>query len=65
MTKHMLNYSVKRVLNPMNDVTGQSGIIDDKFGPSRSVTRQYLSRHIQDIAGHFSGASSDAKGLFD
>ena len=65
MTKHMLNYSVKRVLNPMNDVTGQSGIIDDKFGPSRSVIRQYLSRHIKDIAGHFSGASSDAKGLFD
>ena len=65
MTKHMLNYSVKRVLNPMSDVTGQSGIIDTQFGAARSVTRQYLSRHIQDIAGHFSGAPSDAKGLFD
>lgn len=65
MTKHMLNYSVKRVLNPMSDVTGQSGIIDDHFGGARSITRQYLSRHIQDIAGHFSGATSDAKGLFD
>ena len=65
MTKHMLNYSIKRVLSPMSDVTGQSGIIDDQFGSARSITRQYLSRHIQDIAGHFSGATSDAKGLFD
>lgn len=65
MTKHMLNYSVKRVLNPMNDVTGQSGIIDDQFGPARSITRQYLSRHIRDIAGHFSGTASNAKELFD
>lgn len=65
MTKHMLNYSAKRVLNPMNDVTGQSGIIDDQFGAARSITRQYLSRRIQDISGHFSGAISDAKGLFD
>ena len=65
MTKHMLNYSIKRVLSPMSDGTGQSGIIDDQFGSARSITRQYLSRHIQDIAGHFSGATSDAKGLFD
>lgn len=65
MTKHMLNYSVKRVLNPMSDVTGQSGIIDDQFGSARSITRQYLSRHIRDIAGRFSGAPSDAKELFD
>ena len=65
MTKHMLNYSVKRVLNPMSDVTGQSGIIDDQLGSARSITRQYLSRHIRDIAGRFSGAPSDAKGLFD
>ena len=65
MTKHMLNYSVKRVLNPMSDVTGQSGIIDDQLGSARSITRQYLSRHIRDLAGRFSGAPSDAKGLFD
>ena len=49
----------------MSDVTGQSGIIDDQLGAARSITRQYLSRHIRDIAGRFSGAPSDAKGLFD
>lgn len=65
MTMHMLNHSIKRVLSPMSDVTGQSGIIDDHFGNARSITRQHLSKHIQDIAGHFSGSTSDAKGLFD
>ena len=61
----MLNYSANRVLNPMSDITGQSGIIDDQFGAARSITRQYLSRHIRDIAGRFSGTPSDAKKLFD
>lgn len=65
MTKHMLNYSVKRVLSPMSDVTGQSGIIDDQLGKARSINRQYLSRHIQDIARRFSGAPANAKELFE
>lgn len=65
MTMHMLNYSIKRVLTPMSDVTGQSGIIDDYLGSAHSITRQQLSRQIQDIAGHFSASTPDAKGLFD
>jgi len=66
MTKHMLDYSTKRVLSPMNDVTGQSGIIDDSLGSTNSIDRQYLSSHIKDIAGRFSGsdAVSVAKELF-
>ncbi|MFB0919922.1 MAG: hypothetical protein QMB62_03430, partial [Oscillospiraceae bacterium] len=43
MTKHLLDYSTKRVLSPMNDVTGQSRIIDDYFGAANSVSRQHLS----------------------
>lgn len=65
MTMYFLNYSTKRVLTPMSDVTGQSGIIDDNLGIARSITRQKLSGHIKDIAGRFLGATSDAKKLFD
>ena len=66
MTKHMLDYSTKRVLSPMNDVTGQSGVIDDYLGPVSSINRQYLSSHIKGIAGRFSGsdAVSVTKELF-
>jgi len=39
MTKHILDYSTKRVLSPTNDVTGQSGVIDDYLGQSNSVSR--------------------------
>lgn len=65
MTMHFLNYSTKRVLTPMSDVTGQSGIIDDNLGIARSITRQRLSGHIKDMARRFSGSTSDAKRLFD
>lgn len=65
MTSHFLNYSTKRVLTPMSDVTGQSGVIDDNFGIAHSITRQNLSRQIKDLAGRFSGAPSNAKELFD
>lgn len=66
MTKHLLDYSTKRVLSPMNDITGQSGIIDDYFGTANSLSRQHLSHYIKDIAGHFSGsyATSVTKELF-
>ena len=65
MTMHFLNYSTKRVLTPMSDVTGQSGVIDDNLGIARSITRQRLSGHIKDMARRFSGSTSDAKRLFD
>lgn len=65
MTMHFLNYSTKRVLTPMSDITGQSGIVDDDLGVAHSITRQNLSGHIRDIAGRFLGATSDAKKLFD
>ena len=42
-----------------------SGIIDDNLGIAHNITRQKLSGHIKDIAGHFLGATSDAKKLFD
>ena len=58
MTRHLLNYSVKRVLNPMHDVTGQSGMIDNCFGPSKSLNRQTLSHYIKDIEGRFSSMKS-------
>jgi len=66
MTKHLLDYSVKRVLLPMHDVTGQSGIIDNYLGASNSIERQRLSHYIKDIAGRFSGsdATSVTKELF-
>lgn len=66
MTKHLLDYSVKRVLLPMHDVTGQSGIIDSYFGASNSIERQHLSHYLKDIAGRFSGsdATSVTKELF-
>lgn len=66
MTKHFLDYSVKRVLSPINDVTGQSGIIDNYLGAANSIERQQLSHHIKDIAGRFSGSdvTSVAKELF-
>lgn len=67
MTKHLLDYSVKRVLSPMHDITGQSGIIDDYLGSSNSIERQHLSHYIKDIAGRFSGsdATSVTKELFN
>ena len=66
MTKHFLNYSTKRVLSPMNDVTGQSGVIDSYLGARNSFDRQHLSHYIKDIAGRFSGsdAVSVTKELF-
>jgi len=66
MTKHMLDYSTKRILSPINDVTGQSGVIDEYLGFANSLNRQYLSSHIKDIAGRFSGtdAVSVTKDLF-
>jgi len=65
MTKHMLDYSTRRVLNPMNDVTGQSGEIDSNFGGRSSIIRQQLSHQIKNIAGKFSGATAYAKELFE
>lgn len=65
MTMHFLNYSTKRILSPMSDVTGQSGIIDDNLGITHSITRQHLSSYIKNIAGLFSGTTPDAKKLFD
>ena len=67
MTKYLLDYSVKRVLSPMNDITGQSGIIDDRFGTSNSLRRQNISHYIKNIAGRFSGsdAASVTKELFN
>lgn len=58
MTKHFLDYSTKRVLSPMNDVTGQSGIIDNYLGTTNSIKRQHLSHYIKDIAGRFSGSDA-------
>ena len=58
MTKHLLNYSVKRILSPMNDVTGQSGTIDGYLGVKNSPDRQLASRYIQDIASRFSGSDA-------
>lgn len=66
MTKHLLDHSTKRVLSQMNDITGQSGIIDNYLGTTNSPYRQELSHHIKDIAGRFSGsdANSVIKELF-
>lgn len=66
MTKYLLDCSTKRVLSPMNDVTGQSKIIDDYFGAANSISRQHLSYYIKDIARRFSGsdATSVTKELF-
>lgn len=58
MTKHLLDYSTKRVLAPMNDVTGQSGIIDSYLGVKNSLNRQHLSHYIRDIAERFSGSDA-------
>ena len=58
MTKHLLNYSTKRILSPMNDITGQSGIIDNYLGAPNSLYRQIISYNIRDIAGHFSGSDA-------
>ena len=54
------------VLSPMNDVTGQSGVIDSYLGDRNSFDRQHLSHYIKDIAGRFSGsdAVSVTKELF-
>ena len=60
MTKYVLEYSVKRVLNPVVDVTGQSIIVDDNLGPSKSVSRQRLSNYFKDLASRFSGSDAVA-----
>lgn len=67
MTKHLLDHSVKRVLSPMNDITGQSGTIDSYFGPKGSLDRQKASMHIKEIANRFSGADAGSvkKELFN
>lgn len=66
MTKYYLDASVKRVLRPIADVTGQSNLIDSDLGPTNSINRQQLSHHINSIAGRFSGsdAVSVTKELF-
>ena len=66
MTKYFLDSSVKRVLRPISDITGQSHLIDSDLGPANSILRQQISHHIKDIAGRFSGsdAVSVTKELF-
>ena len=58
MTNHLLKHSIKRVLSPMVDVTGQSGTIDSDLGSQNSIQRQQVSYHIKDISKRFS--ESDA-----
>ncbi|NMC55916.1 MAG: nucleotidyltransferase [Eubacteriaceae bacterium] len=58
MTKHLLTTIETRVLTPMIDKTGQSGIIDSYLGAYRSNIRQQTSRHIKSINGRFSNSSS-------
>ncbi len=67
MTKHLLDYSAKRILTPINDVTGQSGVIDDYLGIKNSIDRQRASSCIKDIANRFSGSEAVAvtKKLFN
>lgn len=67
MTKHLLDHSVKRILAPMNDITGQSGTIDSYLGIKNSIDRQKVSSFIKDIANRFSGseAVSVTKRLFN
>ena len=66
MTKYFLDSSVKRILRPIPDITGQSRIIDEELGPTNSINRQKISHHIKDIAGRFSDsdAVSVTKELF-
>ena len=66
MTKHYLDASIKRVLRPITDITGQSHLIDSDLGAIDSLKRQHISHHIKDIAGRFSGsdAVSVTKELF-
>lgn len=58
MTKHLLSFAQNRVLRPINDVTGQSGTIDEYLGPGKSITRQKISNQIKDIVGRFSGTNA-------
>ena len=58
MTDYLLKYMVRRVQNTMNDVTGQSGVIDEYLGPNRSIERQKLSLEIKAISGKFSNSSA-------
>lgn len=66
MTKYYLDSSVKRILRPISDITGQSKTIDEDLGPINSISRQQISYHIEEIAGRFSGsdAVSVTKELF-
>ena len=66
MTKYYLDSSVKRILRPISDITGQSKIIDEDLGPTNNMNRQTISHFIKDIAGRFSGsdAVSVTKELF-
>ncbi len=67
MTKHLLNHSIKRVLYPMVDVTGQSGTIDADWGNQNSIQRQRVSYYIKDISKRFSEADTTSvkKELFN
>lgn len=56
MTKHLLEHASRRVLNPITDVTGQSGVVDDYLGASKSLIRQKAARYIGDINNRFSSS---------
>jgi len=58
MTKYFLDTSVKRVLRPISDITGQSHLIDSDLGSTNSIQRQKISYQIKEIAGRFSAGNS-------
>lgn len=55
---HVLAMSAKRVLRPIDDITGQTKNIDASLGETNSPQRRVLSRFLQGVVRRLESATS-------
>lgn len=55
---HVLDHASKRVLRPMQDVTGQSQTVDGDLGPANNARRRLVSQALAGIGRRLEAATS-------
>jgi hypothetical protein len=60
MLMHLSNTASEAALKPMEDVTGQSAYVDERFGPENSLGRQKVSLALKRISAQMKTADSRA-----
>ena len=61
MLNHFLGYSVKAVMNPIADSTGQSRYVDEYLGQADSIERKRASTYLGQIRGKVNSCKTRAE----